>query len=1857
MSGNMENSKTLKGKNRKQTSAKNQETWHVVTRKRPSPKGSPQATPVGTPPKNGSILSPNLSRSSAQLFTSSSSDRTVASGGKSPVVNSTRTTIATPGASFHGSDGDNPTSGSSGASRADKIEQAANSNKGDHLTEAFLQSVSDKVPKDCWKRVFRFLMKTNKDAENLLQDIESNNPKDLREQKFQALLKWRNCMGDEATVADLDLALRESDCRHVADKHAKLMLETERNVDKDTKDKCKTPTIKIKLGGHTTSIETSVQGDTVTIQVPEMARGSHAGNKRESLAVAIIDSLINPLRSSRQYKMKFSDLAARVDEKYGKEFKFRDLGVGKLKNFVQHSEWFKLSTNPDDPSQMDVEQCQPPPRKRPSLDPSLGDGNPFLRSGYVTSSSTAAGDDTSDSELDGYATCTSKIVTPCASPFGNDPTNPPLSFNASLNLDETPWHPTPHKKKSKHACRDLFGSKSSGKILYNFESIGEDRFTVLLSKPPSKTVKFRSEDVYADQANFTRDLVCMWNTPDRQTSYIIVGVVANTTPPHEHIGLKQPQRIDADYQANFLSDNFSYKPPYRYSETTLGDKRYGVVVIPSSQGYSEEEEEGGMPCYAEKNNSDGYWHQADILCCTPENTVCSGRKSAEKIRKWFSTSQNPNQPHSPKKDPFSEESRQAWELFKDQIGEFSNRRAFSLVLSRCNTEVKHLKALGNVNWVKVWDFDPESREGGALNVCEPVMQNRITVSTWNDEPEDSLSEASTDWVFVRGLMSRDDSMVPTKKVREWSSKVKLPLDDHCRQLMRYCETRPLTVVILWYDNFDYITHLHRLLMKIEENVAETRFVLCMTKMPGSEDHKASIHSLCEQLDIEKVVEIPLDRLCYEMANNCDCPYQPNHGLKYQLPVAEGSGDSTITERDSSWLEQEMDVLYKGLTNHHDVQHIEQDKEFFRGGLLEWTAAHLGTSDAKRSIYGEVVKQLKNYIDRGTSTIVTIYHEPGAGGTTLSRRILWDLHDLTPCVSLTSTTLRVKEVSDRIEFLYEKTHLPILVVIDGKETCLVNELFQKCQDCHLLFVCVHRYTMEISNQVHKGNQHWLQGKVDYVEASKLAQVFSYGLSDTAKQKRLREVVEDVRENQSHFMYEFGLIAHAERYRGIIPYVHGYLNVTSGNLQPWQKAIGYLALATYFGHSSLPCQFFAGVFGMKQSEVVTLDVLTHNGNQFVLEDSRKLTWKITHHIVAKEILEQILFPRRYHENMMHVSNRLSLNARKGLASFAIGFISYVREQTQRKKSYDPSSQIMTVVKMIFIHRDYKETGHDDICLKKQRLSRMMSDVYENTAEEGEMCNDSKLRIMEELAKSFPEDPLFSAHYGRALGLFSNCYDKALDQLNKARNLRMAQCQSHRRIYQSDDAKKEDTDSTLSTIYHISGTIYHKQIIDLFRGGKLPKSSNAISATDGNLQSTLSKVLVLAKVAVGHYKKCRDFCSKGMDESYGYVGEIKLRLDFVDYLETNYQAGGFYGFLESADVDSDVYLFAKSCFQEVDGLLRQYQDKIGTSSNNQLDHCLNLFFSLFHDATTALQYWNDKDDIEGRRSKIAVIKLKHAKDGRRSRQNYAAILDSFQSEEDLKEVVKLYEKNIDEVYHDSIGTDVSFDLRDWIFVIRHRLQRKIYRIEVDVLRRVQRCYDASCNSHIALYYLYVLNTVLAIGSKTSIQYFVESNSLLEKLKKTRISLPKLQRLMAYEWVGVEKDRGIHRLVHRNRLGPWDSDVRFWKDSGVAEKLQIFRGTIVKCTNAGHGIISISTGNTTGRHNLEAVFVPNASRLFGKMHKNKEVEFFIGFNIEHGIGAYNVRELKRVVCYYCGDSVLLSSFVRSKCNKCHRIVRVESV
>ena len=658
-------------------------------------------------------------------------------------------------------------------------------------------------------------------------------------------------------------------------------------------------------------------------------------------------------------------------------------------------------------------------------------------------------------------------------------------------------------------------------------------------------------------------------------------------------------------------------------------------------------------------------------------------------------------------------------------------------LSVTAVPARHLDVLGKFPWQKVWDFGQESHESGVFNACKDDMEGKVKVFTWKDplDQRHSLSDGTTDWVFVRGMVEKKDSMIVSENFRDWFSKVKGSLNRHCQQLSEQCEEKkkPLLVVILWYDNFEYLLHLTRLLEKIDESVDGAKFVLIMPHLPEDADQEASLKCLCKQFDIQTIPQIPLKKLCHNLYH-CPCPFQLETCQKFKLPTADGSFLPDINEKDAWWYGEEIDVLYTT-----DTQELSPGnhpgESFLVGEPIEWSECDFGLLDAKRSLYNPIRQQLMSCIMKRTSAVITLFHEPCAGGTTLAKRLLWDLHFVTPCVSIQSQKFDTEGVLKRLESLYQKTNLPVVVLADRVEPDRLAKMKAEnvLRNIPIVILALQCSTSDFKAKRHGGNQYFLSGSVDASEAASLAYVFSRNCTEE-KKRELKVLSDDVGKGQPHMLVEFGLVVFGERYKVVHSFVRCYLGAVNAQLLPWQRALGYLAITCSYAQTGLPSEFFGGIF--TESEPVHPDDLTDSRKQLISEDLKDSTWKIKHQVIADEILEQLLWLQPQHTNHLDQDcERLSKGAKDHLASFVVDFITYAGLQIP-KMSQNQRSKVMDDV----IYKMFFSPGEQ----MKYQSGRLFLDMDEVTVHDisGASMGWSSKQVLAHLSQCFPNDPIIGA-----------------------------------------------------------------------------------------------------------------------------------------------------------------------------------------------------------------------------------------------------------------------------------------------------------------------------------------------------------------------------------------------------------------------------------------------------------------------------------------------------------------------------------
>ena len=135
---------------------------------------------------------------------------------------------------------------------------------------------------------------------------------------------------------------------------------------------------------------------------------------------------------------------------------------------------------------------------------------------------------------------------------------------------------------------------------------------------------------------------------------------------------------------------------------------------------------------------------------------------------------------------------------------------------------------------------------------------------------------------------------------------------------------------------------------------------------------------------------------------------------------------------------------------------EKEKHFYRGGCPDWWNYWFKTQVCTRSKHERLKQMVKDnlegrafHTEDGTGQ-VTLYHEPGAGGTTSAKHVLWDLRTEYRCAEIKNIT---PATYDQIETFYsfkESTQpgdvpRPVLLLLDNPDEDKAMDLMAKIKE--------------------------------------------------------------------------------------------------------------------------------------------------------------------------------------------------------------------------------------------------------------------------------------------------------------------------------------------------------------------------------------------------------------------------------------------------------------------------------------------------------------------------------------------------------------------------------------------------------------------------------------------------------------------------------------------------------------------------------------------------------------------------------------------------------------------------------------------
>ena len=405
-----------------------------------------------------------------------------------------------------------------------------------------------------------------------------------------------------------------------------------------------------------------------------------------------------------------------------------------------------------------------------------------------------------------------------------------------------------------------------------------------------------------------------------------------------------------------------------------------------------------------------------------------------------------------------------WLKFCDAVGDFDTRKnQYILITDALSTKnLDYFSILRSVSWKMVLDFDPMSEEKGFYHSFtsqegQGSLVSMITPAEVKGSTIVSLARQidpnKTQWLFVKGRSSDTDGKI--QSFPEWESSSVKEISRFfgcCCDPDKFDRQKPVVCLVLPFC-LESVPYLEVTLSRLIENF-DDQFNLQTVSF--KQEKRLSAFDKVKM----RIVELS-PSLAHLGLKEMLCSSSKG---RYRMPTSQAKVYVDLKEKEHLYLNEYLEILYEGceglpevlddpLDEELQVQNfLEEHRKLFMSGNEISFASLYDNHDAKREIEKDIQIHVQRVLDNRLtrSMMVVIKHLPGTGGTTIARRVMWDLHKAYPCAFINlSSHLYFEEdnsfaskLADRIAALEEICQTSPVILIDGKQSGLIESIANK-----------------------------------------------------------------------------------------------------------------------------------------------------------------------------------------------------------------------------------------------------------------------------------------------------------------------------------------------------------------------------------------------------------------------------------------------------------------------------------------------------------------------------------------------------------------------------------------------------------------------------------------------------------------------------------------------------------------------------------------------------------------------------------------------------------------------------------------------
>ena len=372
-------------------------------------------------------------------------------------------------------------------------------------------------------------------------------------------------------------------------------------------------------------------------------------------------------------------------------------------------------------------------------------------------------------------------------------------------------------------------------------------------------------------------------------------------------------------------------------------------------------------------------------------------------------------------------------------------------------DLEYYGVFSEIPWNLVLDIDPDSEMDGGFMGLEKANSGRsniiethtsVSIKEHRMHLERSLDSKRTQWVYANGRNNDKKECAPKESLSDWKRKFAFQIGTFLECLALKLDPLKPTICVILPMRQNSLPFAKDLLERVNQ---------CFS----SNDYKMTYVSVnCDPLyDHLKSEEFHQKYHSFLSPEYLFLGIRQLLGHKqgdYLMPTAQKDILKPLPIETYRFVTEYLDILYKGRENipERDEWSDEELEEFKRehlesfvsGNTISFESLAFG-HDARRQqtteVFGHITSLLSGYLAK--AVIVEIVHSPGSGGTTIARRVIWDLHMTYPCAVVDINEIAskieldldssVSGVAERIWELEDACRAPPVILVHGNSSII------------------------------------------------------------------------------------------------------------------------------------------------------------------------------------------------------------------------------------------------------------------------------------------------------------------------------------------------------------------------------------------------------------------------------------------------------------------------------------------------------------------------------------------------------------------------------------------------------------------------------------------------------------------------------------------------------------------------------------------------------------------------------------------------------------------------------------------------------